>query len=280
MRLWRNSSSVVSILRKLTPLARQEIPGKRIAFQRVMRTLLFFLVSLLLLVTAPGYTEETSAYPGFGDLHIYQPQGQAKDFLILVSGDGGWVRAAPVVARALSQEGSFVAGVEIKKYLRGIKHDPSCVSVAEDFHHLAEFIRTKYQLPQTKPILLGYSSGATLVYAALAQSSPGEFNGALSFGFCADFEPAVDFCKGNGLEYIKGSTPNSVLLQPSKAIQDPWVAFQGATDAVCDPQKTETFTHQVSTGEFVLIPKAGHGFAHLAGWMPEFRRIWPRFHAG
>jgi dienelactone hydrolase len=258
----------------------QETMARRLPPSKTMRRLSVFFISIFFLIAIRGSAEEVFTYPGFGDLHVYQPKDHhARDFLILVSGDGGWQRAAPVVAEALSREGSFVAGVEIKKYLRGIKRNSGCVSVAEDFHRLAEFLRTRYQLTQKKPVLFGYSSGATLVYAALAQSSPGEFRGALSFGFCTDFEPAVDFCKGNGLEYTTGSVHNGVVLLPSKAIQDPWVTFQGATDVVCNPQKTEDFTNQVSTGEFVLIPKAGHGFAHLNGWMPEFRRVWTRFHA-
>jgi dienelactone hydrolase len=243
-----------------------------------MRKICLVLTTLLLVNALHLHAEEVVSFPRFGDLHIYRPAGHPTGFLILVSGDGGWVRAAPVVAATLSKEGSLIAGVEIKKYLHGIKQTPGCVSVAQDFQELAEFIRTKYDLPDSKPVLIGYSSGATLVYAALAQASPGQFTGALSFGFCADFEPAVTFCKGNGLEYLKGPLPNSILLQPSRSIQDPWVTFQGSTDEVCDPLKTEAFTQQVSTGEFVLIPKAGHGFAHLAGWMPEFHRVWPRFH--
>jgi len=254
--------------------------GKRLAIRKNVRKFAFILLALVVSNAHYLLAEMVVPYPRFGDLHIYQPAGHPLEFLILVSGDGGWTKAAPVVADALSKEGSFVAGIEIKKYIHGVKRTPGCISVAQDFQELAEYIKTKYDLKNSKPVLIGYSSGATLVYAALAQASPGQFTGALSFGFCADFEPALSFCKGNGLEYSKGPVPNSVLLQPSGNIQDPWVTFIGSIDEVCNPQETEIFTRQVSTGEFVLIPKAGHGFAHLAGWMPEFHRVWPRFHQG
>jgi dienelactone hydrolase len=240
-----------------------------------------YVVSLILFMAGVTYGDQLLPYAQFGELHIYAPPRNAKDFAILVSGDGGWKHAAPLVAQELSKEGMFVAGVEIKKYLHGTKNkNEGCVSVAQDLQRLADFIRDRYDLHTGKTILLGYSSGATLVYAALAQASPGEFSGAVSFGFCADFEPAVDFCSGNGLDYVKGSIPHSIVLQPSKAIQDPWITFQGSIDEVCDPQKTREFTSEIRTGEFILIPKAGHGFAHLQGWLPEFRRILPRFHNG
>ena len=244
-----------------------------------MRKSARFFFLLILCATGTLSAEQIVPYPHFGELHIYAPADPVKDFVILVSGDGGWTRAAPVVADELSREGVFVTGIEIKKYLHAARNGEGCVSVADDFQELSKFIRNKYSVHAGKTTLLGYSSGATLVYAALAQASPGQFTGALSFGFCADFEPATDFCKGNGLEYTKGNIPNSVVLQPSKAIQDPWVTFQGSTDEVCDPQKTHEFTNEIATGQFILIPKAGHGFAHLNGWMPEFHRVWPRFHA-
>ena len=252
--------------------------GKRFAISRRMRNSALLFIALILCAIGSLSAEEIVTYPHFGELHIYAPSDAVKDFVILVSGDGGWTRAAPVVADELARQGVFVTGVEIKKYLHGVKRAEGCVSVAEDFQGLSNFIRNKYGVHAGKTTLLGYSSGATLVYAALAQASPGQYSGALSFGFCADFEPATDFCKGNGLEYTKGDIPNSVVLQPSKAIQDPWVTFQGSTDEVCDPQKTQAFTSEVGTGQFILIPKAGHGFAHLNGWMPEFRRVWSRFH--
>jgi len=108
----------------------------------------------------------------------------------------------------------------------------------------------------------------------LAQADPGEFQGALSFGFCPDFEPPIEFCEGHGIEWTNGPVPRSVLLKPSQKLLDPWVAFQGANDQVCDPNVTREFVQQVSTGKFVLCPKAGHGFGHLTNWLPKFQKVW------
>jgi len=235
-----------------------------------------FLITLLIVcvISTLANAEELIELQPFEHLHIYQPSGVPTGLFILVSGDGGWIKAAPTVAETFSKAGAFVIGIDIKRYLAGVKHSRKCVSVAQDLQDLSKYIRKKYNLPDQKALLIGYSSGATLVYAALAQSKPGEFQGALSFGFCPDFEPAVDFCQQNGLEWTNGPIQKSVLLKPSQSIRDPWIAFQGANDQVCDPVITEAFAQKVSTGQFILCPKAGHGFAHLANWLPQFKQIW------
>jgi dienelactone hydrolase len=243
-----------------------------------MKTLLIA-ISIFFLQIIFANAEDIIELKPFDHLHVYQPSGTPSAFFILISGDGGWVRAAPDVAETFSKQGTLVVGVEIKRYLAGVKHSKGCISVAEDLLNLSNYIQKKYNVQDKKPVLVGYSSGATLVYAALAQSPPGEFQGALSFGFCPDFEPAVDFCPGNGLEWTNGPVEHSVLLKPSQNIKDPWIAFQGTNDQVCDPHVTEDFVKQVSGGQFILCPKAGHGFGHLANWLPEFKQIWTELQA-
>jgi dienelactone hydrolase len=240
---------------------------------------LLIAISIILIQSILANAEELIELQPFDHLHIYQPSGVPSAFFILVSGDGGWVRAAPTVAETFSKQGTFVVGVDIKRYLAGVKHSGRCISVAEDLFQLSNYVRKKYNLGEEKPVLIGYSSGATLVYAALAQAPPGAFQGALSFGFCPDFEPAINLCPGNGLKWINGPIEKSVLLKPSQSIRDPWIAFQGANDQVCDPHVTEEFVERVSNGQFVLCPKAGHGFAHLASWLPEFKKIWIQLQA-
>jgi len=50
-----------------------------------------------------------------------------------------------------------------------------------------------------RPLLVGYSSGATLVYAALAAAPPEAFAGAISLGFCPDLEIHKPLCHGRAL---------------------------------------------------------------------------------
>ena len=48
-------------------------------------------------------------------------------------------------------------------------------------------------------VLVGYSSGASLAYAAIAAAPPETFAGAISLGFCPDIEIRVEPCRTRGL---------------------------------------------------------------------------------
>jgi hypothetical protein len=84
-------------------------------------------------------------------------------------------------------------------------------------------------------VLLGYSSGATLVYAALVQSPPGTFAGGLSLGFCADQDcKGRALCRGTGLHY----TPNKrgdFVFEPAPKLEEPWIALQGSRTRSATP---------------------------------------------
>src|SRR5262249_47180225 len=169
---------------------------------------------------------------------------------ILVSGDGGWEHAVVDMASKLSGDGTFVAGVDIREYLDGVKKSREvCLDAGGDFRDLAMRMRTKYGLPaDLKPILMGYSSRATLVYAAAAESADA-FAGALSFGFCPDFEFSVPFCPGQTLETSAIPHGKGLYVLPDKRLQIPWIVFQGSTDQVCNSDIAKHFVSQVPSGE-------------------------------
>jgi len=57
------------------------------------------------------------------------------------------------------------------------------------------------KLPEYKrPIVVGYSSGATVAYAALVAAPPETFAGAISLGFCPDLEIRTAMCQMRGLK--------------------------------------------------------------------------------
>ena len=70
----------------------------------------------------------------------------------------------------------------------------------QDFVQLATVIEKRYNYAEyISPVIMGYSSGATLVYGILAQSRPGTFKGGISLGFCPDIELPKMLCQINGL---------------------------------------------------------------------------------
>jgi type IV secretory pathway VirJ component len=216
----------------------------------------------------------------FGALTVYLPQGKPKSVAIFLSGDGGWELGVINMARALQQLGAVVIGVDIRQYfasLRAAAARPAapCQMIAADFESLSHQVQKQLGLQDyLVPVLVGYSSGATVVYATLVQSPPGTFAGALSLGFCADQDFAgASLCPGAGLHY----SPNAhheLVFAPATALKQPWIAFQGQQDAVCDAHAADLFAAAVANGQIVRLPLVGHGFSVEKNWMPQFKEAY------
>ena len=221
----------------------------------------------------------------FGTVSVYIPKGMPKSAAIFLSGDGGWELGVINMARALRDAGAVVIGADIRRYLAKLgeaaaRPDAPCQMLAADFEALSHQLQKKLGLREYHvPVLVGYSSGATVVYAALAQSPPGTFAGALSLGFCADQDfSGAALCPGAGLHY----TPNrqhELVLAPAANLKQPWIAFQGQKDAVCSAQAVDEFAASVANAEVVRLPLVGHGFSVERNWMPQFRAAYARLTA-
>jgi type IV secretory pathway VirJ component len=218
----------------------------------------------------------------FGTVTVYIPEGSPQSVAIFVSGDGGWELGVVPMARALSAAGAVVVGVDIRRYLASLRKAAqrpgvSCQLIAADFEALSHQVQKEIGMSEYHvPVLVGYSSGATVVYAVLVQSPPGTFAGALSLGFCPeqDFGGAA-LCPGAGLHYTHNAR-HELTLEPATNLRQPWVALQGKQDQVCDPHATDAFVARVTGAEVVQLPLVGHGFGVERNWMPQFRAAYAR----
>ena len=221
----------------------------------------------------------------FGIAQVYVPEGKPRSVAIFVSGDGGWELGVINMARALRDMGAVVIGVDINHYLASLRHaaqraDAHCENIAADLESLNHQVQKQIGLSEYHvPVLVGYSSGATLVYAALVQSPPGTFAGALSLGFCADQDFAgAQLCPGNGLRYTQNAQ-HELVLAPASTLRQPWIALQGQKDQVCDALAADEFVAQVAGGAVVKLPLVGHGFSVERNWLPQFRAAYARLAA-
>jgi type IV secretory pathway VirJ component len=221
----------------------------------------------------------------FGTVAVYVPQGKPKSVTIFLSGDGGWELGVINMARALTQTGAVVIGVDIRQYFSSLgklaaRGNAPCQMIAADFETLSHQIQKQIGLGEyVVPVLVGYSSGATVVYATLVQSPPGTFAGALSLGFCADQDfVGVSLCPGAGLHYSTNKQ-NELVFEPAATLKQPWIAFQGQKDEVCNPQAADVFAAKVANGEIVRLPTVGHGFSVESHWMPQFLAAYARLSA-
>ena len=213
----------------------------------------------------------------FGQVTLYHGDNRQQPLVLFVSGDGGWNLGVVDMAKALAGLGAVVVGIDIVHYLHQLEQTQGeCDDVAGDFAELGRVVRQRLQLPQTPLLLVGYSSGATLVYAVLAQALPGTFGGAISMGFCPDLPLRKPLCRGSGLAFTQGPKGKGYSFLPAKTLQQPWIAFQGTIDQVCDAGTVEHYVDQVKGARLVLLPKVGHGFSVQRNWMPQFKDAFNR----
>lgn len=235
----------------------------------------------LLLLAAPAFAAESALEFGpFGKVAVYRPE-KIEHVALFISGDGGWNLGVVDMARMLERQDTLVLGVDITKYFKALRAGKAdCWYSAADFEGLSQFAQKDLGLPQyIRPVVVGYSSGATLAYALLAQAPPNTFRGAISLGFCPDLEIPRPLCKGTGLLWEprkeKGGGYNFLPV----ALPERWVAFQGLVDKVCDPAATENFVKDVRNGDIIMLQKVGHGFGVQSRWAPQFGAAFRRIAA-
>jgi len=226
--------------------------------------------------------DRTLTFGRFGQVTLYAGNEHPAHVVLFVSGDGGWNLGVVEMARQLATQDALVVGIDITHYLKSLAtSSETCSYPAADFEALSKFVQQSLDYPSyTIPILVGYSSGATLVYATLAQSPVNTFAGALSLGFCPDLPLNRPLCKGSGLHFTSEPKGRGYLFLPSMTLPAPWVALQGKVDRVCSPADVERFGREAHPAEVIALPKVGHGFSVARNWMPEFSRAFDRLASG
>jgi len=216
--------------------------------------------------------KETLHFGRFGNITLYRQSDNPPQVVIFVSGDGGWNLGVVDMAKKLSTLNALVIGIDIVHYLKQLESSSEkCSYPASDFEALSKYVQKKLDFPRyIRPVLMGYSSGATLVYAVLAQAPANTFKGAVSLGFCPDLPLIKPLCRGSGLEWEKGPKGKGYIFLPAKTLPTPWIVFQGAIDQVCNADLTQAYVKRVNGARFVLLPKVGHGFSVSKNWMPQF----------
>jgi type IV secretory pathway VirJ component len=216
---------------------------------------------------------------------VYIPDGRPGSVAIFLSGDGGWQLGVVKMAQALREMGAVVIGVDVRHYLASLgraarRPGAPCQMLAVDLEALSHRVQKEIGMREYHvPVLVGYSSGASVVYAALVQSPPGTFAGALSLGFCPDQDFAgAALCPGSGLRY-SANRQHELVLEPDARLEQSWIAVQGEQDQVCNAHTTEAFAARVAHGEVVRLPLVGHGFSVPRNWLPQFRAAYARLSA-
>jgi type IV secretory pathway VirJ component len=226
----------------------------------------------LALLGLPVAAQEKLSHGRFEDVAIYRPAGEVRQFVLFLSGDGGWSPEVSDIARRLVERGAMVAGIDTPRLFAALEADGGrCVFPDGDLENLSHYVQGYARLPTYHtPLLVGYSSGASMAYAMIAQAPSGTFMGALSLGFCADLDLAKPLCRGEGVHFTKRKDGKGVDLLPSKNLPVDWVAFHGARDQACPTAAARGFTAQIPRAQFVEVPGIAHAYPVTGAWLPRF----------
>jgi Type IV secretory pathway, VirJ component len=243
---------------------------------------LFFLIIILPFILFPKSqaiaSVDTVNVAPFGKVFVYKHFDAPRNVVILISGDGGWKFGVVGFADTFSEMNNLVIGVDILRYFKVLRQrTEDCYNVAADFVQLATVIEKKYAFTDyVPPVIMGYSSGATLVYGILAQARPGTFIGGISLGFCPDIDLPRKLCETNGLSEKTDVTGKSYFLEPNSKLGNRWIVLQGKLDKVCNYSEVADFVSKTTDAELISLPNTGHGFSKWSDFMPQWKDAFNR----
>ncbi|MGH8588078.1 MAG: virulence factor family protein [Gammaproteobacteria bacterium] len=163
-------------------------------------------------------TIETSE---FGAVDVTGPSGSAQGFAIVFSGDQGFSDGEREAIRALTGAGLAVAAIDSRKAITGLDRsdpDEACTDLAVPLEWVSHQAQRRLGFTRyARPALLGFETGAALVYAALAQAPPLAFARGLS----ADFSPRIKLHRP--LCGLSGQQDDGQqALTPGQPVREPW----------------------------------------------------------
>jgi type IV secretory pathway VirJ component len=221
-------------------------------------------------------TDTVSVMP-FGKVFVYSSDPKtSQNLIIMISGGGGWKYGVPEFAREFSRLNSVVVGVDVLRYYYHLRHQNNeCYMVSSDFVELATAIERKYGFKSyIPPVMMGYSSGATLVYGILAQSRPGTFRGGFSLGFCPDLNLPKMLCRVNGLSEKSVTAGSGYLLLPDGHLGNEWIVLQGRNDKICNFKAVSEFVSECSNSKLIALEGVGRGFSSWPAFMPQWKNAY------
>lgn len=222
-----------------------------------------------------GWEERTLKVPVVGAAYIYQPRHPTTPNVVLfMSGDGAWNLGVVDMARRMMPK-AIVAGISYPALRRAPGAAAKCWMPSGDLEVIAHDIEKQLNLPAyQQPVLVGYSSGATEVYGALA-ASPYSFAGGLAMGFCPDLPANHNVCASDNFRPPPRDVKKNVVMLPKvPELARDFYVVNGIQDEVCKPPEMHAFLDDMKNAHFYEAPGTGHGFSRPLRWGPEFDKAY------
>jgi type IV secretory pathway VirJ component len=255
--------------------------SKFVKLSVVLQCLLVMLFGSQLVFAAPATPVAASLRPTmaqaerFGEVRLFKPRGAIKSVAVLATGDGRW--DDPLMMRMvqlLVDAGNAVIGIDTVQYLQAVgDNGDQCIYMGGDFEDLAHAMEKQLGVQRyLPPILVGYSSGASLVYAVLAQAPRGMFQGGMSVSFCNEMDLNGSLCSARGAlsKSIKVDDKPALQLLPIHTVSANWVVLQGEQDQYCKVSTARQFSAQIMAAQLRTVPKVDHFLGDIKQWRAAF----------
>ena len=217
------------------------------------------------------WDEKPIALPVVGSGTAYVPRTPTAHVVLFISGDGGWNAGVVDMARRIAAQQAIVIGISFPVLKRSAGRESGCWYVASDLELISHAGQKALKLPQYHPpVLVGYSSGASLVYAALANTPAVTFAGGIGLGFCPELDVRREVCSGDQWSPDYDEKKKLNVLPPTKALPKDWYVLQGVQDQVCSIDSVRRFISAMPKAHFVEIAGSGHGFSKPEHWGAPF----------
>jgi type IV secretory pathway VirJ component len=232
--------------------------------------------------------DETITHGKFQNVRIYKPKGEPDGVVLLLSGEQGWDKRAAQMARALTDQGAMVAGINTRQLIAKLDADEgSCVFPDGDLENLSRFIQAYEKLPgYTPPVLAGDGEGAALAYTVVAGTTADIFSGLLTFDFCPELALRKPLCKGSGTNFHPRQAGSGVDLLPAKKLRLPWIALQHRSDTElpgtsvafpsCHTRVAQAFISGVAGSQLQLLPQPSENPLAGQGVFPQWQAAYQR----
>ena len=218
-----------------------------------------------------GWDERVIHVPVVGQAYIYAPRHPTTpNVALFMSGDGGWNKGVGDMARRMMPK-AIVIGISYVALRRAPGPTTKCWMPSGDLEVIAHDAEKQLALPAYQPpLLVGYSSGATEVYEALA-ASPYSFAGGLAMGFCPDLPASHSVCPSDAFKPPPRDVRTNVVMLPKvPGLPREFYVVNGVQDEVCKPAQMHAFLDDMTNAHFAEAPGSGHGFSRPFRWGPTF----------
>jgi type IV secretory pathway VirJ component len=201
----------------------------------------------------------------------YVPRTPTTHVVLFISGDGGWNAGVVDMARRIAAQQGIVVGISYLALKRAAAREGGCWYVASDLELISHAAQKALNLPQYHPpVLVGYSSGASVVYAALANAPAVTFAGGVSLGFCPELDVPREVCSGDQWSPDFDDKKKVNYLPATKALSRDWYVLHGVQDQVCSIDSVRRFVAGMPKAHLAEVEGTGHGFSKPQHWGEAF----------